>query len=281
MRTRNETASRFSLRDREKRDPVSFPGVAIGLLLATLLATLAADVLVQEEPFFGRRRRPVPAYDDERVAYDGRFAFVRLRYGGGDGGYWREPPWAHDYPRAERHFMRILEELTFLKLHRDHSNIMTLDDPELGNFPLAYMSEPGFWSMKAAEAAGLRHYLQKGGFVIFDDFRGPHWQNFEAQLRQVLPEGRLVRLDASHPIFHSFFEINSLDFVQFYDRGERAEFYGMFEDNDSKKRLMLVANYNNDIGEYWEFSDTGYVPIDLSNEAYKLGVNYVIYAMTH
>jgi hypothetical protein len=255
---------------------------AAGFVVAGLLAALAADLVAQDGlPFFGRRRRPVPEYDAERVAYDGRFAFVRLRYGGSDGGYWREPPWAHDYPRAERHFMRILEELTFLKLHRDRSNIMTLDDPELGNFPLAYMSEPGFWSMSEEEAAGLRQYIQKGGFVIFDDFRGPHWENFETQLRQVLPGGRLVRLDASHKIFHSFFEINSLDFVQFYDRGERAEFYGMFEDNDPQKRLMLIANYNNDIGEYWEFSDTGYVPIDLSNEAYKLGVNYVIYAMTH
>ena len=177
--------------------------------------------------------------------------------------------------------MRILSELTLLKPHIDRSNIIMLDDPELGNFPVAYMSEPGFWTMSEAEAEGMRSYLRKGGFVIFDDFRGEHWHNFEAQMRRLLPDGQLQRLDASHPIFHSFFEINSLDFVQFYERAQRPEFYGMFEDNDPRKRLLLVANYNNDIGEYWEFSDTGYVPIDLSNEAYKLGVNYVMYAMTH
>jgi hypothetical protein len=258
-------------------------GVHVAILAITCsLAALAADVLAQDEtPFFGSRRRAAPAYDDARVVYDGRFAFVRLRYGGSDGGFWREPPWAHDYPRAERHFMRILEELTLLKPHRDASNILTLDDPELGKYPIAYMSEPGFWSMSEKETFGLRHYLEKGGFVIFDDFRGPHWENFEAQMRLVQPEGRLVELDATHPIFHSFFEINSLDFVQFYDRSYRPTFYGMFENNDPKKRLILVANYNNDIGEYWEFSDTGYVPIELSNEAYKLGVNYVMYAMTH
>src|SRR5262249_42595829 len=124
-------------------------------------------------------------------------------------------------------------------------------------------------------------YFRKGGFVIFDDFRGDHWANFEAQMRRVVPGGRLVELDLSNPIFHSFFEIKTLEFVQLYDQGLRATFYGMFEDNDPTKRLLLVANYNNDIGEYWEFSDQGYVPIDLSNEAYKFGVNYVVYALTH
>lgn len=252
------------------------------LALSVALAAWVVDVVAQDEgSFFGRRRRPEPTYEEGGVSYDGRFAFVRLRYGGNDRGFWREPPWAHDYPRAERHFMRILGELTLLRPHRDESNILTLDDPELGNYPVAYMSEPGYWTMGEEETAALRRYLQKGGFLIFDDFRGEHWQNFEWQMRQVLPDGRLVQLDATHPIFHSFFEIDSLDFVQFYDRSERPLFYGMFEDNDPRKRLLLVANYNNDIGEYWEFSDTGYVPIDLSNEAYKLGVNYVMYAMTH
>jgi hypothetical protein len=218
-----------------------------------------------------------------RVEYDGRYAFVRLQYGGfgGFGGYRREPPWAHDYPRAERHFMRILKEITYLDLHLDESNIFTLDDPELFNYPIAYMSEPGYWTMNEEEVASLRSYLRKGGFVIFDDFRGEHWSNFEQQMRRVIPDGRLVELDATNAIFHSFFEINSLEFVQLYDRGLKAMFYGMFEDNDPQKRLMLIANYNNDIGEYWEFSDQGYIPIDLSNEAYKFGVNYVMYALTH
>ena len=157
---------------------------------------------------------------------------------------------------------------------------LTLDDPELHTFPIAYMSEPGFWTLSDKEAEGLRAYLHKGGFVIFDDFRGWDLDNFQAQIRRALPESRLVELDATHPIFHSFFEINSLEFVQYYDRGKPV-FYGIFEDNDPKKRLMVIANYNNDLGEYWEFSDTGFVSIDLSNEAYKYAVNYMIYAMTH
>ena len=230
------------------------------------------------------RRESTRGVERANVAYDGRFVFVRLRYGadlGSAGRFRRQPPWAHDYPRAERHLMRILGELTFIRPYMDGGNILALDDPELGSFPVAYMSEPGFWTLTDAEATGLRAYLLKGGFVIFDDFRGWDLRNFEMQLGRVLPNARLVELDASHPIFHSFFEIDSLDFVQFYNSRDRAIFYGVFEDNDPAKRLMIVANYNNDIGEYWEFSDTEWVPIDLSNEAYKFGVNYVVYAMTH
>jgi hypothetical protein len=132
--------------------------------------------------------------------------------------------------------------------------------------------------MNEAEAAGLRAYLQKGGFIIFDDFREDHRDNLVYQMRQVLPDARWVPLDVSHPIFHSFFEINSLDVEGYYGP---TEWTGIFEDNDSSKRLLAVANYNHDLGELWEFSDTGYVPVDLSNEAYKFGVNYVMYAMTH
>jgi hypothetical protein len=95
----------------------------------------------------------------------------------------------------------------------------------------------------------------------------------------VLPDARLVRLEASHPIFDAFYRIGSLDFNHPYFR-VRSEFYGIFEDNDPAKRLLAIVNYNNDISEYWEWSDSGLFPVDLSNEAYKLGVNYIMYGMT-
>lgn len=257
---------------------------AFAIALGTVIVTAAA-LLAQQEFFrgFGRRGRGEErGIEPTNTAYDGRFVFVRLRYNvgfrGGRGGW--DAPWAHDYPRADRNFMKILKEITYVSPCME-STVLGLDDPELFHFPVAYMSEPGFWTMSDAEADALRAYLRKGGFVIFDDFRGWDWENFRGQIALVMPELQLVELDAQHPIFHSFFEIASLDFVQFYDRGDRPVFYGAFEDNDPAKRLLLIANYNNDIGEYWEFSDTGTVPIDLSNEAYKLGVNYVVYAMTH
>ena len=256
--------------------------VQLAVLGISLVVAGVAVVAQVQFPFRGGRGRGEPIPDSLHVPYDGRFAFVRLRYASNFGGFGfrREPPWSHDYPRGERNFMKILKEITYLTPHLTESNILTLDDPELFNFPVAYMCEPGFWTLTEPEAAAFRAYLLKGGFAIFDDFRGSDWDNFEEQIRTVLPDARFVELDATHPIFHSFFEINSLEFVQYYDRGTPI-FYGVFEDNDPKKRLMLIANYNNDISEYWEFSDTGFVPIDLSNEAYKFGVNYIVYGMTH
>ena len=252
-----------------------------------LVLVVAASAFAEGQRRRGRRRYEPVRLDAANVPYDGTFTFIRLRYGmGGFGGGFRGrglPPWAHDYPRAERNFMKILDEITGLTPFTGSTggNILTLDDPELFKYPLAYMSEPGFWTLTEAELEGFRNYFAKGGFVIFDDFRGSHWYNFESQLGQVLPDARLIELEVSHPIFHSFFEIETLDFVQFYGRGGRAVFYGVYEDNDPSARLMLIANYNNDIGEYWEYSDTGFTPIELSNEAYKLGVNYIIYSMTH
>jgi hypothetical protein len=95
-----------------------------------------------------------------------------------------------------------------------------------------------------------------------------------------VPELHWVELDSTHPIFHSFFEIDDLQYLTSYGASQPT-YWGLFEDNDPKKRLMAVANRDGDLGEYWEFSDTGYAPVDLSNEAYKFGVNYFIYALTH
>ncbi len=213
-----------------------------------------------------------------KATYDGRFSFLRVRVGPPLSQYRRLPPWAHDYARADFHFMKILQELTFIRPMIDQGNVMTLDDPDLAKFPIAYLSEPGFWTMSPEEATGLRNYLKKGGFIIFDDFRTFHNQNLFQQMRQVLPEAVWQPLDVSQPIFHCFFEINSLNVDSYYGR---ASWMGIFEDNDPHKRLMAVANSNHDLGEYWEFSDTGYFPVDLSNDAYKFGVNYIVYGMTH
>jgi hypothetical protein len=215
--------------------------------------------------------------------YDGRFTFVRVRFeplGGGDGWRGRDVKWDHDYPCGERHFQRILHELTTISTHLDESNILALDDPELMKYPVAYMSEPGFWSLSDKEAEGLRTYLQKGGFIIFDDFAGEHWYNFAEQFHKAMPDAQLMPLDSSHAIFDSFFHIESLDFDHPYYR-VKSQFFGVFEDNDPNKRLLAIVNYNNDIGDYWEWSDEGFLPIALSNQAYRLGVNYVVYAMTH
>ncbi|HET7550472.1 MAG TPA: DUF4159 domain-containing protein [Gemmatimonadaceae bacterium] len=217
---------------------------------------------------------------ESNPSYDGRYAFVRLRYGGEDFRCWSNegPGWHHDYPVADRNLMKIVTELTTLDARVDSSVVLDASDPELFRYPIAYLSEPGCWQQSDAEVQGLRAYLQKGGFLIVDDFNGRDWYNFEEQMRRVLPNGRLVPLDVSNAVFQSFFGIQSLEMMGY--RGG-AQFYGIYENNDPARRLMVVANFDNDIGDYWQWSAEGFLPIPLTNEAYKIGVNYIMYGFVH
>jgi hypothetical protein len=218
------------------------------------------------------------------AGYDGRFTFVRLRWGSDLGGFRRGggAAWNHDYPRAESHLARILKELTAIDVRTDGSLVLSLDDPELLKYPIAFMWEPGFWNLTDREALAFRAYLRKGGFVVFEDFDGAQqWSHFEAQMRRVLPDARWVKLDNSHRIFDTFFKVKDAHAIVHPMVGIAPSYYGMFEDNDPTRRLIAVANFDNDIPEYWEWSGQGYYPVDTSNEAYKLGVNYVIYGLTH
>jgi hypothetical protein len=248
--------------------------------IAILLAT-AAVAAAYGQDLLGRRSRSFETAANQ--PYDGRVTFVRIRYSTGMGfgrrGSFGEPPWAHDYPTADTHVMKIINELTMLRPRIDSSNVFSLADPELHSYPMAYLSEPGYWMMDEEEVQGLRGYLAKGGFIVFDDFRGQDWYNLEEQMRRVIPDGQWIQLDSTHPVFHSFFEINDLGFLTSYNG--IPTYYGMFEGNDRSRRLIALANRDNDLGEYWEFSDTGYAPVDLSNQAYKFGVNYFMYALTH
>ena len=256
--------------------------VRASLILAVWLCGAAATALAQ----WGDSGREPEIHN---LPYDGRFTFARVRFNNPPAGYYYKglPAWAHGYPDAELNLMKIMNEISNLNPHLDGTNVFTLDDPELCKYPVAFMTEGGWWDLTDKEAAAFRAYLLKGGFVIFDDFRddfyrgGGGWHGFEANMKRVLPEARFVDLEPSHPIFHSFFEIDSFDIVpQFYDRGQPV-FRALFEDNDPHKRMLAMINFNTDISNFWEFSAVGFRPVAESNEAYKLGVNYLIYSTVH
>jgi hypothetical protein len=258
----------------------------IAVATASLLVCLALLALAQRRGFGGRRE---PFHVLPNVRYDGRFTFVRVNYTTAPGGYWDRglPAWAHGYPRAELNLMQIMNEISYLGAHVDVSNTLAFDDLELSRYPVAYIIELGWWTLTDREAAALRAYLQKGGFVIVDDFKvtgdrgSGGWETFAANMKRVLPDARFVDMKVSHPIFHSFFEITSLDTIpQYYNIG-RPIFRGLFEDNDPTKRLQMIVNYNTDVSQFWEYSASGFKPVDETNVAYKLGVNYVMYGLTH
>ena len=107
--------------------------------------------------------------------------------------------------------------------------------------------------------------------------------NFERQMGRVLPGYKLIKLDHTHPIFQTFYQVDNLDFTHPKLPYLDTLFYGVFENNDPSQRLMVIANYNNDIGDYWEWSDQpdDWYPVDLTQKGFQLGVNYVIYGLTH
>jgi hypothetical protein len=223
----------------------------------------------------------------DNAPYDGRFTFFRVRFepsfGGGGGRFGRgrgnDKKWDHDTPRADRHFMKILEEITMLRPKMDCNVIYAFGDAESFKYPIAYVSEPGFWTQTEEELKGLQEYVAKGGFIIFDDFTAQHWYNLEEQWRRAFPDLQWQAIPKDHQIFDAFYDIRGHPLPGAY--APVGEWVGVFEDNDPTKRLIAIADYNADLGELMEFSDEALVPIDISNEAYKIMTNYVIYAMTH
>jgi len=229
--------------------------------------------------------RPAPSAD---VPYDGRFAFVRLTYQTLPGGYWYrgQPSWSHGYPTAEDNLMEILDTVTTIDGHRE-TKTLSLEDPAIFEYPVLYIIEVSWWQMTDREARNLRAFLDKGGFVIVDDFKtaewrgGRGWEQFAENIARVNPAAKFIDLDVSHQLFNQYFQITSLDiFPQAYNAG-RPIFRGVFEDNDVRKRMQMFVAYNTDISQFWEWSGRGFRPVADTNEAYKLGVNAIVYGLTH
>jgi len=243
------------------------------LLLAIVTTIQAGSAVAFPQRFYGSREA---AYGN--VPYNGKFTFSRIRYGGN--GFFGRSAWSHDYPRADEHLPALMEALTSLRPNLGASNVFDLEDPEIFRHPILYVSEPGAWTISAEGARNLRAFLLKGGFIMFDDFEAEQWHNFEAAFRQAMPEAQFIEIDERHPIFRSFFVIEDINVPHPLVRVDPI-YYGVFEDNDPTGRMLALVNYNNDLAEYWEWSGQGLFPVDTTNEAWKLGINYLIYGLTH
>jgi hypothetical protein len=253
------------------------------LVAVTIVAAPLAAAAQRGGGFFGFGGRRSGVYPN--VPYDGKFTFARIRYNNGFGRR-GGGGWAADYPLMERNLTAMLTEITSMQPHMDGSNVHDLDDPELLKYPVAYLSEPGYWYPSDEEVRGLQQYLAKGGFLIVDDFHyDDEWWVFETAMRRVLPQARIDRLDVAHPIFNAFFELKSLEVPYPGSLGERGlmgEFYGIHVDNDPIEPLSVVINYNMDLGDYVEWAQSSRTySFEPTNEAYKFMINYLIYGLTH
>jgi hypothetical protein len=215
---------------------------------------------------------------------DSEFVFARVQFNM-DGRWifeYREAPWHHDYPFSEDLFLTVIRELTGIHTTRESYQIVRLDSPEIFKYPWVYISEPGYLDLTPKEVANFRAYLNRGGFVICDDFRGRDLDILRTEMKKVFPDREMFRLDLSHPVFHSFYDIQSLEMEPpYYDArflGEGPQFWGM---NDDKGRLIMVANRNNDLGEFMEDIDHGGKPFKWGALAVRFMINYLVYAMMH
>ena len=207
--------------------------------------------------------------------------------------------WQTDFDGAERNLLRAVRRYTSIDTSTESFKVMSLTDPELFEHPFLYINMkrvplysgngPNF---SESEAAALREYMLRGGFVMLDDFWGPeHWQDFLVELAKIFPERQPRKLTLSHPIFHCFFDIGEI--TQVPGRGvtwnfgwgftlDNADYpasvHGVFDDDD---RLMMVVNFNTDLGDGLEHTFDQFYPTRYCNEAYKLVINYIIHAMSH
>ena len=248
-------------------------------LKSAALLALPLRVLIAPEQS-SRALHQDPLY---QVPYNGKFTFTRLRYGQtGGGGFGRgwSSAWNHDYPNADRNMQFILDRYTGIDPNTEGSNVLDLEDPQIFEHPILYMSEPGFWRATEEGIANLRVYLLKGGFLIFDDFELGQWDNMAAEVGRALPGHRWVEIDESHPIFRSYFRVDDI-YVPHPLVRVTPSYRVIFEQNDPTRRIMVLANHNSDLAEYWEWSPEGVFPVDPTNDAFRLGVNYIVYAMMH
>jgi hypothetical protein len=258
--------------------------IRAGLIAAVFLGALLAQR--------GFRRYYEPALPPD-AGEKTEFAFVRLRYSSGGFGRrgWGGGAWATDWPEADRHFVQGIRRLSRIQTRSVEEIVdIDLDNDEIFKYPWVYTLEVGYWNLGDRQIKVLRDYLLRGGFMMIDDFHGEEeWQGFLYTMQRIFPDRPIVDLPESEPVFHVLYDLQNKQQVAnvgvaragyTYERydGQVPHWRGIYDD---KNRLMVAICHNMDYGDAWEWADDPSYPAKMTIEAYQLGINYIIYAMTH
>jgi hypothetical protein len=262
-------------------------------LAGALILLLAGSSLLVAQWRYRGRFLPV---DPENVPEpsDGNkpaeFYFARLAYSDEFG-----PPdddarraWMVDSPAAERHFLQGVRRLSNVN-NRSKEVYVRATDEELFDYPWLYAVEPGSWDLTEKEAQALRQYMLRGGFMVFDDFHGEWgWTMFMRSFQRIFPDRAVVDIDGSDEIFHVLYDTpigEQIPGIQFLMTGQTFEYDGVTPQwrgvYDDQGRLMAIINFNMDLGDAWEHADEPQYPERYTAMAYRFGINYIIYSMTH
>ena len=260
------------------------------LIPALALLITIAGALFAQKPW---KQYQGQEYEDFAIPEDYQekteWVFGRLMYDSVVRGFRRSSSWTIDYPRSDRHLAQGVRRLTRVHARSVEQPISLKDDDDVFNWPFLYGVEVGHWKLSDAEAAKMREYLLRGGFFMCDDFHGTQeWETFMDSMQKVFPDRPVVDIDNSDPIFHVIYDLDDryqVPGVQFlytgrtYERdGVEAKWRGIYDD---KGRLMVVICHNMDLGDAWEWSDDPRYPEKWASLAYRIGMNYIVYSMTH
>jgi hypothetical protein len=259
-------------------------------------ATLLAVLTVAGGLAFQQQRRSAnyewemqnPAVDPIDKDDPGEFSFARLRYRSAGGGRRGRGSWGTDANKAERVFLQGVRRLT--RVHaRSVEEIIDVDDDEMFNWPWLYAVEVGHWGLSDSQAKRLRTYLDRGGFLMVDDFHGSYeWSVFEDGLRRVFPDRVIVDLEDKSQLFHVLYNLDQ----RFQVPGRRYIWSGRTYEQDGydarwravlddRNRVQVLICHNMDLGDAWEWADDPQYPENFASLAYRIGINAVVYSMTH
>ena len=263
-------------------------------------AVLAGSLFAFQRPF---REYPGVEYNDFPLPSDANekseFAFGRLMYPPAPTARWDysgprgwdkgRSSWTQDYPRADRHFLEALRRLTRIHVRSVEQPVNLNDEDDVYNWPWLYAVQVGWWNLSDAQAKKLRDYLLRGGFFMCDDFWGDsQWEVFQASMKRVFPDRPIVDIDDADQIFHSVYDLDDRyqvpgarylsTGVTYKCEGCPARWRGIYDD---KGRVIAAMTFDSDLGDSWEWADDPQYDEKFSALGIRIGVNYVVYAMTH
>jgi hypothetical protein len=263
-----------------------------GLPVVLFLVVLASTVFVLESHAFqfGDRRYGLSPYQSNEKA---EFSWSRLRYSsrmgsfGGFGGY-GYGSWSRDYPKADRQFLLAMKRLTRIQ-GRSTEQVVDLDSDDIDNYPWVYAVQVETWTFSDAEAKKLREYLLKGGFLMVDDFHGTDdWEAFLEGMRIVFPDRPIEDLQNKDELFHTLYDLDDRFQVpgeQYVNTGRTYEKDGYLPKwrgiRDDRGRIMVAICHNMHLGDAWEWADIPEYPERFASMAFRIGLDYIIYGMTH
>jgi hypothetical protein len=244
---------------------------------------LPADFQQKSEWVFARLM--YPQHPNARFGNFRRFGLLDWREGG--------TSWTQDYPRADRHFAQAMRRLSLVQARSVEQPVNLDDGDDAFNYPWLNAGELGDWKLTDAQAAALREYLLRGGFIMLDDFWGTEeWNRFDESMRRVFPDRQIVEIDNADAIFHVVYDLDDRYQVPGQwalargityrnggsQGGDIPHWRGIYDDHG---RVMVAMTYNSDVGDSWEWADDPGYPEKYSALGIRIGVNYVVYSMTH